>query len=171
MWSTDRAHSAPGWLGRTVVAPLLLVSLTTTGIATRAHAGVQAITNGGAVNMPIAGDPTFDPWFPGVGVESVFPDRVLFDGLTKPGTNGLPQPDLATSWQVSRDGLTWTFNLRHGVLWHDGQTFTAGDVVYTFNQVVLNKPLAASGSSYFLPVKNVQATTPYMAVFHLSHPF
>lgn len=41
-------------------------------------------------------------------------------------------PDLAKSWEVSDDGLTLTFHLREGVKWHDGEPFTADDVVFTF---------------------------------------
>ena len=41
-------------------------------------------------------------------------------------------PDLAESWTISPDGLTYTFKLRPGVTWQDGQPFTAKDVVTTF---------------------------------------
>ncbi|MCL4863013.1 MAG: ABC transporter substrate-binding protein [Caldilineaceae bacterium] len=40
-------------------------------------------------------------------------------------------PDLAESWSVSDDSLTWTFNLRPGVTWHDGSPFTAEDVIFS----------------------------------------
>lgn len=46
--------------------------------------------------------------------------------------NGEPQPLLAESWEVSDDGLTYTFNLRQGVTFHDGSPLTAEDVVFTF---------------------------------------
>ena len=52
----------------------------------------------------------------------------VFDGLTE--TSWLTdqvEPALAESWESSDDGLTWTFNLRRGVTWHDGQPFTAHD--------------------------------------------
>ena len=45
-------------------------------------------------------------------------------------------PDLAESWEVSEDGLTYTFNLREGVTYHDGEPFTSADVVATFNRIM-----------------------------------
>src|SRR5690554_4602191 len=47
-------------------------------------------------------------------------------------------PGLATSWDISDDGLTYTFHLREGVTWHDGTPFTAADVEFTLNQIVAN---------------------------------
>ena len=41
-------------------------------------------------------------------------------------------PDLAETWEFSDDQRTWTFYLRHDVVWHDGEPFTAVDVKYTF---------------------------------------
>src|SRR5216110_2235649 len=57
-----------------------------------------------------------------------------------------PVPELAESWQVSPDGLTWTFKLRQGVKFHDGQEFTSADVKFTFDRL-LEK--SASGKSDF----------------------
>src|SRR5262249_7785134 len=45
-------------------------------------------------------------------------------------------PSLATSWETSADGLTWTFHLHHGVKWSDGQDLTADDVVYSYERVL-----------------------------------
>lgn len=58
---------------------------------------------------------------------------LLFDRLlaVDPQTGSL-RPGLASSWQVSADGLTITFSLRDDVLWHDGQPFSAADVEFTF---------------------------------------
>lgn len=46
------------------------------------------------------------------------------------------EPALAESWTVSDDGLEYTFNLRQGVKWSDGQPFTAEDVLFTYNAVL-----------------------------------
>lgn len=56
---------------------------------------------------------------------------LIFDTLIWKDSEGLI-PWLATSWETSTDGLTWTFNLRDGVRWHDGRRLTADDVVFTF---------------------------------------
>jgi peptide/nickel transport system substrate-binding protein len=63
--------------------------------------------------------------------------ELLFDRLlaVDPQTGSL-RPALASSWQVSADGLTLTFTLRDDVLWHDGQPFSAADVEFTFKAIV-----------------------------------
>ena len=66
------------------------------------------------------------------------------------------QPDLAESFDVSDDGLTYTFATRSGVLWHDGETFSANDVAYTFNYYRDPENAAVSASNY-AGVSDVQA--------------
>lgn len=58
---------------------------------------------------------------------------LIFSGLTRVDDYGQPIPDLARSWEVSTDGLTYTFHLRDDVTWHDGQPFTAEDVAFTMS--------------------------------------
>ncbi|MFC2106351.1 ABC transporter substrate-binding protein [Candidatus Bipolaricaulota bacterium] len=53
--------------------------------------------------------------------------------------SGALVPDLAKSWEISDDGLVITFHLREGVKWSDGVPITADDVVFTYNDVVLNE--------------------------------
>lgn len=61
-----------------------------------------------------------------------FAMRVIYNSLVKPAGGGKFVGDLAESWKVSDDKLTWTFSLRKGVKWHDGQPFTASDVKFSF---------------------------------------
>jgi peptide/nickel transport system substrate-binding protein len=56
---------------------------------------------------------------------------VWADGLMTYDRSGNRIPRLAESWQVSSDGLTYTFKIRSGVKWSDGQPFSAGDIVFT----------------------------------------
>ena len=74
----------------------------------------------------------------------------LFEGLTE--TSWLTdevEPALAESWEHSDDGLTWTFNLRRDVKWHNGQPFTAHDVDFTFNKIIYNDDIPASSRPAF----------------------
>ncbi|NDJ53312.1 MAG: peptide ABC transporter substrate-binding protein [Chloroflexi bacterium] len=57
--------------------------------------------------------------------------RLVYSGLTRVDEFGLPVPDLAESWEVSDDGLVYTFTLRDDASWHDGEPLTADDVAFT----------------------------------------
>jgi len=63
----------------------------------------------------------------------VFNNLVLFDQGVKQDSLQSIVPDLATEWSWSDDGTQLTFRLRQGVKWHDGQPFTARDVVCTYD--------------------------------------
>ncbi len=74
----------------------------------------------------------------------------LFEGLTEISwLTDEVEPALAESWEHSDDGLTWTFNLRRDVTWHDGQPFTAHDVEFTFNRIIYNDDIPASSRPAF----------------------
>ncbi len=59
------------------------------------------------------------------------------------------EPALAESWTISPDGKTYTFKLRPGVKWSDGQPFSADDVVFTFDQIVENPEARAGDAESF----------------------
>lgn len=60
---------------------------------------------------------------------------LIFSGLTRFDEHMQPQPDLAKSWSISKDGLIYSFELREGILWHDGAKFSAYDVEFTLNAI------------------------------------
>ncbi len=69
----------------------------------------------------------------------------LFEGLTTEDHLTLKViPNLAKSWDISPDGLQWTFHLREHVTWFDGQPFGADDVVFTFNDLIYNPDIPSS---------------------------
>ena len=132
--------------------------------------GSDGSASAGSIAIPIVADPIFNPWHPNAFAESNVINRVLFSGLTKPGLELAPAPDLAADWEVSDDGLTWTFFLREDVMWHDGEAFTAEDVAYTFNDIALNTELGANNMSYFSSLEGVDAVDNYTVVFRLTKP-
>jgi len=70
---------------------------------------------------------------------------LLFEGLTSADPYTLKViPNLAKSWDISPDGLQWTFHLREDVQWSDGVSFSAEDVVFTFNDLIYNPDIPSS---------------------------
>jgi peptide/nickel transport system substrate-binding protein len=62
-------------------------------------------------------------------------DRLIFSGLVKFDSRGLPQPDLAESWGTSADGTIYNFTLRPDAVWHDGIPVTSDDVLFTVDLI------------------------------------
>src|SRR4051812_12979853 len=67
-----------------------------------------------------------------------------------------PVPQLAESWQESADHKTWTYKIRKGVKWSDGQPLTAADAAYTFNRIIKGSFEQTNFGSY---VTNITAAT------------
>jgi peptide/nickel transport system substrate-binding protein len=61
-------------------------------------------------------------------------DRLIFSGLVRFDSRGMPIADLAERWAVSADATLYTFTLRNNALWHDGKPVTSDDVIYTFSK-------------------------------------
>ena len=81
-----------------------------------------------------------------------------------------PSPGLAKSWEASDDGLTWTFDIREGVKWSDGEPFTAADIAYTYNRVLRGDVEGALYGSYLTSVTSVTAPDDTTVVLKLSKP-
>lgn len=77
----------------------------------------------------------------------------VMEGLIRLSNNAKATPGMATSWKESKDGKTWTFNLRKGSKWSNGDEVTANDFVYSWRRTV--NPKTASEYAYlFSGVKN-----------------
>ncbi|MGC4112585.1 MAG: ABC transporter substrate-binding protein [Nocardioides sp.] len=82
-----------------------------------------------------------------------------------------PQPDLATKWTTSSDGLTWTFTVRTGVKFSDGVPLTAKDVAFTYNRVLAKGSVEGTNwLSYLQGVKSVTAPNATTVVMKLNKP-
>jgi peptide/nickel transport system substrate-binding protein len=139
--------------------------------ASTSEPAAGAPVSGGTVTIPIGADPTLNPWSPNAFVESLFINRAIFEGLTKPGKDLAPAPDLAESWTTAPDGLSWTFKLRSGVKWSDGKPFSADDVAFTFNDIVLKPDLGAQNRASYAAVKSVTVIDPTTVRFDLTRKF
>src|SRR5580704_8204767 len=110
---------------------------------------------------------TLDPEANSVN-ESIWLDQNLYSRLLQPNSTGTALlPDLASSWKIAPDGLTYTFNLRPDAKFSNGTPVTASDVVYS-----IKRSRAFSGGWGFLltAVKTITAPDAHTVVIKLSQP-
>ncbi|GAB4496914.1 MAG: peptide ABC transporter substrate-binding protein [Anaerolineales bacterium] len=91
-----------------------------------------APASGGAYTEALIGAPgRFNPTLDFYNPIDRDVNRLIFSALVRFDDRGLPQPDLAESWGVTRDGTTYNFAIRPNAIWHDGAPVTAQDVIFT----------------------------------------
>src|SRR5437879_3609578 len=144
------------------------VALGALGVAGRAaHAQAPAKAGGTLISAQATEATGLDPQLvPALSRSRRSP--LTYNQLVRFEPDMTPQPELAESWQVSPDGLTWTFKLRQGVKFHDGQEFTSADVKFTFDRL-LEK--SASGKSDFGAVDKIEPVGKYAVKFVTKEPF
>lgn len=76
-------------------------------------------------------------------------NRLIFSGLMRFDSHGLPEPDLAESWGASSDGMQYNFSIRPNAVWHDGQPVTSDDVIFTIEAI------KSSGSLFPQDIKDL----------------
>ncbi len=94
----------------------------------------------------------------------------VFNGLVKYDKDIKLVGDLAERWDVSPDGKTITFHLRKGVLWHDGEEFTADDCLFTY-QKLMDPKVATPYSSSYMDVKKAETPDRYTFRVVYKEPF
>ena len=113
---------------------------------------------------------SFNP-FLGIEAESYEMWALAYDYLVGYSMEDMsPEPALATEWETSDDGLTWTFTMRDDVTWSDGEPLTAQDVAYTYGRILDGGPEAATWSSYLAGVESVEAPDDTTVVLTLKKP-
>lgn len=91
------------------------------------------------------------------------------NALTRVNPNSEYEGDLAESWNISEDSLTYTFNLKKDIKFHDGSDFTSEDVVFTYETVKDNQ--ADNENVDLTRLKDVEAIDDYTVKFTLSEPY
>jgi peptide/nickel transport system substrate-binding protein len=98
--------------------------------------------------------------------------RMIFEYMTVTGPDNITRPYLCESWSASDDLKSWTFNLRKGVKFNNGDNFTADDCIFTINQW-LNKDVKSSllglvGS--YLDPSGIEKVNDHQFKLHLKRP-
>ena len=160
-------------LARRIVACTAVLTLAAlpASMASSSPAGAASYPTSHTLNLSFLQDPGQPPdpdvYYAG---EGLLLTRNLYEGLLtyKTGTAArVLEPDLATSWSVSPSGLVYTFQLRHGVLFHDGTMFTSAAIAPDFAR----RTAVNGGPAYMVSdVTSVATPNPYEAVITLKTP-
>lgn len=97
-------------------------------------------------------------------------DSLIFRGLTKPTENNEMVGDLALSWEISPDQLTYTFTLREDAKWDDGKPVTAEDVKFTLDKIMDPKANTPNAGD-FREIKEVNVLKENQVQIILNNPF
>ena len=129
----------------------------------------QEPQQGGTLNMVVQPEPPTVM----LGINKLGPTSFvgskIYEGLITLAPDMAPLPGLAESWEISPDGLTYTFHLREGVKWHDGEPLTSADVVYSFSTFL---PEAfARTRSVMARTESITAPDDHTVIFKLKEPY
>src|SRR5665213_2934283 len=104
---------------------------------------------------------------------AIYNNLIIYDQHKEQTSTATIVPELATSWAWSKDGMSLTFKLRHGVKWHDGVPFTAKDVKCTFDLLQgksQDKFRKNPRKDWYAFVDNVSINGDDEATFHMKRP-
>ncbi|MBB4918408.1 ABC transporter substrate-binding protein [Streptosporangium saharense] len=141
-----------------------------TGAANTASGGEGGGAKGGSLVWAVETQPvTFNPQQWGQNKARLLVHN-QFDALVARGKDGEFLPWLATSWEVSKDGLTYTFQLRKDVTFHDGEKFDAASVKANLDQLVAPGYNAAVAGIQLRNFSSAEVTDPYTLKVTLKAP-
>lgn len=133
-------------------------------------------------NSPVDGDwliyhmgsepGTLNPIIARDRAESIINSNNIYESLIKRDNESLElKPQLAKSWEISDDKLTFTFKLRDDVFWHDGKPFTSEDIVFSYNTIMDPKVDSAQLKGYYQEIKKVEAIDKHTVKFTYARPY
>ncbi len=132
--STSGSSSGSGATTATSAAGSPAATTAASSASTSSSGSTGGTDSNATLTIPLISNPTPNPiTLPG-GLSSILLNKNLFGQLVRPdSTTDQPVPDHAEKWDVSDDGMTYTFHLRNNIKWHNGDPFTADDVKFTFD--------------------------------------
>ena len=159
-----RLRRTHGYMLCVILTALMFVSLMPTPAAQ-----AQEIPYGGTLKLGTEENiDTLNPYLTIIAA-TLSIDRDVYDTLTTYDTRTLDVvPWLALSWDLSPDGLTWTFHLVKNATWHDGIPLTSADVKATFDLIIGQQIPIPYGRVGF--IQSVEAPDDYTVIFHTAEP-
>jgi peptide/nickel transport system substrate-binding protein len=138
-----------------------------------AFAAEQTPRNGGLLKFAVGAEPPNYDCHANTSFAFIHPVRPHYNTLLEFDTAKYPaiKGDLAESWTISKDGLTYTFRLRKGVKFHDGSAFTSDDVKATYERI-RNPPAGVLSlrQAAYADIASIETPDPLTVVVKLSKP-
>lgn len=98
--------------------------------------------------------------------------ELTYNNLARPNPRTWEhEPMLAERWDITNNGLTFTFHLRKGVTWHDGKPFTARDVTFTFEKLLDPTSKTVSMRTFLEPIEKVHQLDDHTVRFTMKRPY
>lgn len=178
------------WVALVVVMAMVVAACGSQGESTTTTGGGGTTTPDGPGTTQPGGSPAdreelvirlatqdmqeLDPAFLGV-VGSWWVGHQIYSGLVRSDSGRsdpeFVKPDLAETWEVSDDGLTYTFHLRQGAQFHKGYgEVTANDVKFSYDRI-MDPEVASSYAGLFEPIEEIEVVDDYTVVFHMESPY
>jgi len=153
-----------------LMARAVFVLMAVWSLGTAPARAQDAPVRGGTVVAAIVSDPGhLNPAITTSGATHAA-SELLYNGLLGRDERGEPVPELAESWQIEQGGIVYRFRLRDGVKWHDGAPFTAADVKFTFEEVLV-KYHARTRASMGAVLAGIEAPDDRTVVFRFKQPY
>jgi len=153
-----------------LMARTVFVLMAVWSLGTAPARAQDAPVRGGTVVAAIVSDPGhLNPAITTSGATHAA-SELLYNGLLGRDERGEPVPELAESWQIEQGGTVYRFRLRDGVKWHDGASFTAADVKFTFEEVLV-KYHARTRASMGAVLAGIEAPDDRTVVFRFKQPY
>ncbi len=135
-------------------------------------AGAQTPKRGGTLNFAVVAEPPNYDCHGSTTFALIHPIAPHYSLLVKFDGKDYPKvvPDLAQSWTVSPDGMTYTFKIRSGVKFHDGSSLTSADIKASYDRIINPPPGVVSIRKAYYSDLNVEAPDPATVVFKLKNP-
>jgi peptide/nickel transport system substrate-binding protein len=151
------------------VAAASLLALTLVATLLAPDAAAQQRKDSVVLGMVLEPAPGLDPTMaPAAAIGEVVHMNVL-EGLTKINMDGRITPLLAESWTIDPDGKVYTFKLRKGVKFHDGEAFDASDVVFSFERAKSKESTNKAKKAVFDNISSVTAPDPATVILLLNN--
>ncbi|HVW57260.1 MAG TPA: ABC transporter substrate-binding protein [Rhizobiaceae bacterium] len=162
------SRKMPGVLANGLRSGLLCAALFALPLIQAAQAAETKPVDGGTAIAALGADPAVLNPAISVGVPDVFTGCILYDALIRFGQNFKIEPSLAKSWEISPDGLTYTFHLEKASF-TDGQPVTSEDVKFSLMDVSSKYGPKFIAAGKF--IKEIDTPDPMTVVIKLSKPF